>query len=102
MAKQFTAANFETEVLQAAGPVLVDFWATWCMPCRMQGPAIDKLAAEGYNVGKVNVDEENELAAQFHVMNIPTLIIFKGGKEVDRMVGTQSRDVLAQKLDSYK
>lgn len=102
MAKQFTAENFETEVLQAAGPVLVDFWATWCMPCRMQGPAIDKLAEEGYNVGKLNVDEENDLAAQYHVMNIPTLIIFKDGKEVDRMVGTQSRDVLAQKLDLYK
>lgn len=102
MAKQFTAANFETEVLQAAGPVLVDFWATWCMPCRMQGPAIDKLAEEGYNVGKLNVDEENDLAAQFHVMNIPTLIIFKDGKEVDRMVGVQGKDLLAQKLDSYK
>lgn len=102
MAKQFTSANFETEVLNASGPVLVDFWATWCMPCRMQGPAIDKLSEEGYNVGKLNVDEENALAAQFHVMNIPTLIIFKDGKEVDRMVGVQSRDVLAEKLDSWK
>lgn len=102
MAKQFTSANFETEVLHAAGPVLVDFWATWCMPCRMQGPAIDKLSEEGYNVGKLNVDEEGGLAAKFHVMNIPTLIIFKDGAEVDRMVGVQSRDLLAQKLDSYK
>lgn len=102
MAKQFTAANFETEVLKAEGPVLVDFWATWCMPCRMQGPAIDKLFEEGYNVGKLNVDEEGTLAAQYHVMNIPTLIIFKDGKEVDRMVGVQSRDALAQKLESYK
>lgn len=102
MAKQFTTANFETEVLKAEGPVLVDFWATWCMPCRMQGPAIDKLFEEGYNVGKLNVDEEGELAAQFHVMNIPTLIIFKDGKEVDRMVGVQSKDVLVQKLESYR
>lgn len=102
MAKQFTTANFETEVLKAQGPVLVDFWATWCMPCRMQGPAIDKLSEEGYNVGKLNVDEESGLAAKFHVMNIPTLIIFKDGAEVDRMVGVQSRDLLAQKLDSYK
>lgn len=102
MAKQFTTANFETEVLKAQGPVLVDFWATWCMPCRMQGPAIDKLSEEGYNVGKLNVDEEGGLAAKFHVMNIPTLIIFKDGAEVDRMVGVQSRDLLAQKLDSYK
>lgn len=102
MAKQFTAANFETEVLKVQGPVLVDFWATWCMPCRMQGPAIDKLFEEGYNVGKLNVDEEGELAAQFHVMNIPTLIIFKDGKEVERMVGVQSKDVLTRKLDSYR
>lgn len=102
MAKQFTSANFETEVLKAQGPVLVDFWATWCMPCRMQGPAVDKLSEEGYNVGKLNVDEEGTLAAQYHVMNIPTLIVFKDGAEVDRMVGVQSKDVLAQKLDSYK
>lgn len=102
MAKQFTAANFETEVLQAAGPVLVDFWASWCMPCKMQGPAIDRLSEEGYHVGKLNVDEEGELAARYHVMNIPTLILFKDGKEVERMVGVQSRDVLAQKLDAHK
>ncbi|MBQ7841024.1 MAG: thioredoxin [Lachnospiraceae bacterium] len=102
MAKKFTADNFNAEVLQAQGPVLVDFWATWCMPCRMQGPAIEKLAEEGYNAGKLNVDEEESLAAQYRVMNIPTLIIFKDGKEVDRMVGVQSKDVLAEKLDSYQ
>ncbi len=72
------------------------------MPCRMQGPAIDKLSAEGYQVGKLNVDEENALAAQYHVMNIPTLIIFKDGKEVDRMVGTQSKEALAKKLDGFR
>ena len=102
MAKKFTAQNFETEVLQAKGPVLVDFWATWCMPCRMQGPAVEKLAEEGYNAGKLNVDEEQELAALYRVMSIPTLIVFKDGQEVDRMVGVQSRDVLAKKLDSYR
>lgn len=102
MAKKFTVDNFKEEVLQATGPVLVDFWATWCMPCRMQGPAIEKLAEEGYNAGKLNVDEEQELAMQYRVMNIPTLIIFKGGQEVDRMVGVQSKDSLAAKLDSYK
>lgn len=102
MAKQFTAANFEKEVLQASGPVLVDFWASWCMPCKMQGPAIDRLFEEGYHVGKLNVDEEGELAAQYHVMNIPTLILFKDGREVERMVGVQSREVLAQKLDAHK
>ena len=102
MAKKFTAQNFETEVLQAKGPVLVDFWATWCMPCRMQGPAVEKLAEEGYNAGKLNVDEEQELAARYRVMSIPTLIVFKDGQEVDRMVGVQTRDVLAKKLDSYR
>ncbi|MBR2948608.1 MAG: thioredoxin [Lachnospiraceae bacterium] len=102
MAKEFTVQNFETEVLQASGPVLVDFWATWCMPCKMQGPAIDKLAAEGYQAGKVNVDEQEQLASAYGVMSIPTLIIFKDGKEAERMVGLQSRDVLAKKLDAYK
>lgn len=102
MAKTFRADNFETEVMQAKGPVLVDFWATWCGPCRMQGPAIEKLAEEGYNAGKVNVDEEEALAIRFRVMNIPTLIIFKDGKEVERMVGVQKKEVLAAKLDSLK
>lgn len=102
MAKEFTVQNFEAEVLQASGPVLVDFWATWCMPCKMQGPAIDKLAAEGYQTGKVNVDEQEELAAAYGVMSIPTLIIFKDGKEAERMVGLQSKDALAKKLDAYQ
>ena len=102
MAKNFTVQNFETEVLQAKEPVLVDFWAEWCMPCKMQGPAIDKLAAEGYSVGKVNVDEEGALAEAYGVMSIPTLIIFKDGKEADRMVGLQSKDVLAKSLDALK
>lgn len=98
MANKYTVQNFEAEVLKAEGPVLVDFWAEWCMPCKMQGPAIDKLAAEGYQVGKVNVDEEGALAAAYGVMSIPTLIIFKDGKEADRMVGLQSKDALANKI----
>ena len=98
MAKKFTVQNFEEEVLKAAGPVLVDFWAEWCMPCKMQGPAIEKLAEEGYQAGKVNVDEEGSLAAAYGVMSIPTLIIFKDGKEADRMVGLQSKDALESRI----
>ena len=77
---------------------VVDFSATWCGPCRMQGPAVEKLAEEGYNVGKINVDDEGELAERYHVMNIPTLIIFKNGEEKERMVGVQSKDLLESKL----
>ena len=102
MAKIFTVENFEMEVLKAQGPVLVDFWAEWCMPCKMQGPAIEKLAVEGYQAGKVNVDEEGALAEAFGVMSIPTLIVFKDGREVDRMVGLQSKDALKKCLDALK
>lgn len=102
MAKEFTAENFEAEVLQAQGPVLVDFWATWCMPCRMQAPAVEQLSEEGYQVGKVDVDAQSSLAARYQVMNIPTLIVFKDGKEVSRMVGVQSKEDLAEALKKYQ
>ena len=102
MAKEFTAENFEAEVLQAQGPVLVDFWATWCMPCRMQAPAVEQLSGEGYQVGKVDVDAQSSLAARYQVMNIPTLIVFKDGKEVSRMVGVQSKEDLAEALKRYQ
>ena len=102
MAKILTSDNFEAEVLNAEGPVLVDFWAQWCGPCRMQAPAVEKLAEEGYQAGKVNVDEQSGLAMEYQVMNIPTPIIFKGGKEVDRMVGVQSGAELARRMDLYR
>lgn len=102
MAKEFTAENFEAEVLQAQGPILVDFWATWCMPCRMQAPAVEQLSGEGYQVGKVDVDAQSSLAARYQVMNIPTLIVFKDGKEVSRMVGVQSKEDLAEALKKYQ
>ena len=98
MAKKFTAQNFESEVLQAKGPVLVDFWATWCMPCRMQGPAIEKLAEEGYNAGKLNVDEEQELAARFGVMSIPSLFVMKQGKVANQSVGVQPKQRILDML----
>ena len=100
MAKEFTSENFEMQVLGAKGPVLVDFWASWCMPCRMQAPAVDQLAEEGYQVGKVDVDAQSSLAARYQVMNIPTLIVFKDGQEAKRLVGVQSKEELIAALDS--
>ena len=88
--KKFGVSNFETEVLGADKPVLVDFWATWCMPCRMLAPTIEELAEDLEGkviVGKVNVDEQQKLAMEHGVMSIPTVITFKDGKEINRQVG---------------
>lgn len=97
-----TQENFKKEVLESAHLVLVDFWATWCAPCRALAPILEELAAayQGkITVGKVNVDEHQELAIQFGILNIPTLIFMKGGKEVDRVVGVQPKSQLAAKID---
>ena len=99
MAKKFTAQNFETEVLQAKGPVLVDFWATWCGPCKRQAPIVEALADKGYTVGKVDVDQEPGLAQQFQIMSIPTLVVFKDGKEVERIVGARNKSYLSQAIE---
>ena len=91
-----TSQNFETEVLQSEKPVLVDFWATWCGQCMRQVPIVEEIAAEGYTVGKVDVDQEPALAQQFRIMSIPTLLVFKNGKEANRVVGlTSKNDLLA-------
>lgn len=101
MALKITSASFEKEVLSSELPVLVDFWATWCGPCKMLAPVIDEIAAEQEGqvvVGKVNVDEEPDLAAKFGVMNIPTVILFKDGKEVTRSVGLVPKQKLLAML----
>ena len=95
---KITAANFENEVLCSDKPVLLDFYADWCGPCRMQGPVVEKLAEGGYSVAKVNIDEQPELAEQYRVMSIPTLIVFKNGKVEDQMVGVQSYQTLEKAL----
>ncbi|WP_317382097.1 thioredoxin [Megasphaera stantonii] len=89
-----TKDNFQAEVLSAQGIVLVDFWAAWCGPCRMLSPVVDEIAAETphVKVGKINVDEQRELAGQFRIESIPTLIVFKDGLAVHRLVGVQPKE----------
>ena len=99
MEKIITSENFETEVLKSETPILIDFWATWCGPCMRQGPIVEELAQEGYSVGKVDVDQEPGLAQQFKVMSIPTLLIFKDGKEVQRFIGLTPKDTLRKLLE---
>lgn len=95
-------AEFEQEVLKATTPVLVDFWAPWCGPCKMLGPVLEELAADlagKVKVVKVNVDENKDSAGQFGVMSIPTMILFKDGKDVATMVGFQSKEQLKDKIE---
>ena len=103
MALEITDSNFEETVLKSDKPVLVDFWAAWCGPCRMVGPIIDELSEEYEGkavVGKVDIDSNQQYAAQFGVRNIPTVLVFKNGELVDRKVGVSSKNDYAQALDS--
>ena len=92
--------NFRNEVLNSEKPVLLDFWASWCGPCRMVSPIVDEIAAErgDIKVGKVNVAEQPELAAQFGVMSIPTLVVMKGGKVINQMVGARPKSQILAML----
>lgn len=94
---KITKNNFEDEVLKSEKPVLLDFWAAWCGPCRMVSPTIEEIAREneGIKVGKINVDEEKELAAKFRIMSIPTLMVLKGGRIAAMAVGVRpKKDIL--------
>lgn len=97
-------SNFQTNVLDHKGVVFIDFWAPWCGPCRMLGPIIEELAKdyEGKaRIAKLNVDDNQSSARQYGVMSIPTMIIFKDGKEVDRLVGVMPKEMIAQRLDKW-
>jgi len=103
MALEITDSNFQETVLNSNKPVLVDFWAEWCGPCRMVGPVVEELAKEFGEtavIGKVNVDHNPNVAAQFGIRSIPTLLFFKNGELVDKQVGAAPKNILASKLQA--
>lgn len=100
---ELSESNFDQEVGQSPAPVLVDMWAVWCGPCRVIGPVVEELAGTykgRLKVGKLNVDDHPQVAAQFRIMNIPTLLLFKGGQEVDRIVGVVPREELTRRVEN--
>ena len=100
MVKKLNSENFQNEVLNADGTVLVDFYADWCGPCKMVSPIVDEIAEtqSGITVGKVNVDESSALAAKFNVVSIPTLIVFKDGQETARLIGYKPKEAILAEL----
>jgi thioredoxin 1 len=104
MAKQFTDSNFEAEVLKSDLPVLVDFWAEWCGPCRMVGPIVDEIANEydgKVSVGKMNVDENPEIPSKYGIRSIPTLLVFKNGELVEKIVGAVPKSSITSKIETH-
>jgi thioredoxin 1 len=102
--KEVTDSNFESEVLQAGRPVLVDFWAPWCAPCRMIAPTVEAIAQEyegSATVTKLNVDENPSISQRFGIKGIPTMILFKDGREAERMVGAGSKEALSRLIDRH-
>ena len=102
--KHVTDSSFEQEVLQSTIPVLVDFWAEWCAPCRMIGPIIDEIATDftgSASVVKLNVDDNTATAQRYGIKGIPTLILFSEGKEVERVVGATGKDSITKIIDKY-
>lgn len=101
---EVTKDNFATEVLESDVPVLVDFWADWCMPCKMVAPVLEDMSKEyagKAKIAKVDVDSQSELAAEHEVVSIPTLVVFSGGKAVDRHIGAAPRDTLVKLLEAH-
>ena len=100
---EVTNENFEKEVVKSEKPVLVDFWAPWCMPCKIIAPAVEKIAEEmktEIKVMKLNLDEVPEIATELSILNIPTLVLFKGGEEIVRIIGVNSKEAIENKIRS--
>ncbi|MGH9396239.1 MAG: thioredoxin [Terriglobia bacterium] len=101
---EFTDQNFEEQVLKSPKPVLVDFWAPWCAPCRMMGPTVEAVASDYADraiVGKLNVDDNQAIAGKYNIRGIPSLLLFKGGEVQEQVVGATSKDVIIKMIDKH-